>query len=123
MLFNDLSHVVITFNSLDDGKRSGNWAMAKLCFGSDENAISQILYSDKNGSPTPVWTLPFRTRVEGTISKFNIFTGIVGEQILVAVGKAADRLKKAGIVGRFAGRTFRVSKTGVEEVKAEADHA
>jgi hypothetical protein len=116
-LFNRLSHAVVFFNSIAEAKRTGNYAMMKLCFGSDDNAISQILYSTPAGSKTPVWVLPTRFS-EGT--SFPICTGEMAEEILAHVGRAADRIKKANIEGKLAGRAFRVTKDKVEEIKQEA---
>jgi hypothetical protein len=115
-LFNGLSHAVVFFNKLENAKATGIYGMMKICFGSDDNAIAQILYSIPAGGKTPVWTLP--TRHSG-YAAFPIFTGSVGEEILGVVGRTADRLKKANIEGKLAERAFRVTKTTVEEIKQE----
>jgi hypothetical protein len=113
-LFNGLTHAVIFFNTVEGSKTTGVSAMMKLCFGSDEDAIAQVLYRITPGVSTPVWTLP--TRTEGTNS-FPILRGKVGEEILGAAGRCADRLRKApNITGRLAGRSFRVTTKTVEEI-------
>jgi hypothetical protein len=113
-LFNGMTHAVIFFNTVEGSKTTGVSAMIKLCFGSDENAIAQVLYRLIPGSTTPVWTLPVRTEAAIT---FPIFRGVVGEEILAAVGRCADRIRKApNITGRLAGRSFRVTTKTVEEI-------
>lgn len=112
-----ISHAVIFFNTVQGSKTSGISAMMKLCFGSDENAISQIVYSTPKGSSTPVWSLPARNSGDVT---YPIFNGALGEEILGAIGRAADRFKKANVPGVRAGRVFRVTTKGVEEIKKEA---
>lgn len=120
-LLKGLTHAVIFFNTVEGSKSTGVSAMMKLCFGDDHDAIAQVLYSTPAGSKTPVWVLPSRTNRLGTVTteSFPIFTGGVGEEIMAAVGRAADRIKKANIEGKLAGRAFRVTKTTVEEIKPE----
>lgn len=113
-MFNGLTHAVVFFNTIKGAQESGINAMMKLCFGSDDSAIGQILYRTTPKSKTPIWVLPVRT--SGS-SELPVFSGNMGEEILGAVGRAADRFKKANITDK-AGRTFRVTKVGVEEVKA-----
>ena len=122
-LLTGLSHAVIFFNTLDGSKKTGVSAMCKLCFGSDTDALAQILYRIEDGNTTPVWVLPHRGARIGVVTteEFPVLTGKMGEEVLAAVGRAADRLKKAGIVGKLAGRSFRVTKTTVEEIKAETE--
>src|SRR5271156_6124009 len=112
-----VSHAVIFFNSVEGSKRTGIYAMMKICFGSDDDAIGQIMYRNTPGVSTPSWTLP--TRQTDTGISFPIFTGHLGEEILAIVGRTADRLKSSTISGLKAGRAFRVSKTGVEEIAKE----
>jgi len=113
-LFNGLTHAVIFFNTVEGSKTAGVSAMIKLCFGSDENAIAQVLYRTAPGSTAPVWTLP--TRTEGA-STFPIFRGMVGTEILAAVGRCADRVRRSpNVTGRLAGRSFRVTTKTVEEI-------
>lgn len=115
-LFNGLTHAVIFFNTVEGSKATGVSAMMKLCFGSDEDAIAQILYRTVLGSSAPVWALPVRT--EGATA-YPIFRGMVGEQVLAAAGRCADRLRKSPIVtGRLSGRSFRVTTKTVEEITA-----
>ena len=119
-LITGISHAVIYFNTLEGSKQTGISAMMKLCFGSDDDAISQVLYSTQSGSKTPVWVLPTRFTIDGSKIEFPIFTGKVGEEILAAVGRASDRFKKANVAGKLAGRAFRVTTHSVEEIKEEA---
>ena len=120
-LLQGLSHAVLYFNTVEGSKQTGIGAMMKLCFGSDDDAISQILYSSKDGSKTLVWTLPVRISREGivTTTPFPIFTGRVGEELLAAVARTADRFKKANVAGKLAGRAFRITKTSIDEIKDE----
>jgi hypothetical protein len=120
-LFNGMTHAVVFFNTVEGSKTTGVSAMMKLCFGSDEDAIAQILYRITPGSSSPVWALP--TRDSGGTS-FPIFRGMVGEEILGAVGRCADRLRKSPIVtGKLAGRSFRVTIKTVEEIKEDTTPA
>lgn len=118
-MFKGVSHAVVFFNSINGQKESGISAMVKICFGSDDDAIAQVLYCTTPGSKAPAWTLPSRSSIGATVSHFPVFTGKVGEEILGIVGRAADKVKKAGITGILAGRVFRVSSKGVEEVKPQ----
>ena len=117
-LFNGMSHAVIFFNTLAGAEQTGISAMIKLCFGSDTDAIAQVLYCNPVGSKTPVWTLPTRNLGNATVP---IFTGHVGAEILDAVGRAADIFKTHYKVsdGVKAGRAWRITKNGIEEIKEE----
>jgi hypothetical protein len=119
-LITGISHALIYFNTLDGSKQTGISAMMKLCFGSDDDAISQVVYSTKQGAKTPVWVLPTRFTKDGSTIEFPVFTGMVGEEILAAVGRASDRFKQANVLGKLAGRAFRVTTHSVEEIKEEA---
>lgn len=116
-MFKGVSHAVIFFNTVAGAKQSGVNAMMKICFGSDDNALAQVLYCTAPGSKAPAWTLP--TRNSG-VNTFPIFTGNVGQEVLGLVGRAADRFKKNQPAGTLAGRSFRVTVKGVEEIKPEA---
>jgi hypothetical protein len=117
-MFNGVSHAVIFFNTVAGAKQSGVSAMMKVCFGSDDDAIAQVLYSTAPGTKAPAWTLPVRTTGIAPTS-FPVFTGKVGEEVLALVGRAADRFKKNQPTGVLAGRSFRVTVKGVEEIKPE----
>jgi hypothetical protein len=120
-LFNGLTHAVVFFNTVEGSKTTGISAMMKLCFGSDEDAIAQILYRTTPGNTSPVWALP--TRDSGGTS-FPIFRGMVGEEILGAVGRCADRLRKSPVTaGKLSGRSFRVTTKTVEEIKEDTTPA
>ena len=119
-LLSGLTHAVVFFNTVEGAKTSGVSAMMKLCFGGDDDAIAQILYRTAPGFTTPSWGLPVRQANANTT--YPIFTGAMGEEILAAVGRASDRLKKS-VTGKLAGRTFRVTSKGVEEIKTEAPAA
>lgn len=118
-----LSHAIIFFNSVEGAQKTGISAMMKLCFGSDDEAIAQILYCLTPGNKTPVWTLPVRTSPMAT-DTFPVFTGKVGEEVLAAVGRAADRFKAFYTSPEVkAGRAWRITKNGIEEIKQEAKQA
>lgn len=115
-----ISHAVIYFNTVEGNKQTGIGAMMKLCFGNDDDAISQIMYRTEKGNPTPTWVLPTRHTGDTSIPELPIYTGKVGEELLSVIARAADRLKKAGVTGKLAGRSFRVTTKGVEEIKDQA---
>ena len=118
-----MSHVVILFNTVEKLKRTGVAAMASICFGADDCAITQILYRIPKGNSTPRWVLPTRSKVQDgkVIDTYDIFTGKISDELLSLAGRAVERLKQPGAVqGKVAGRTFRVTKVGVEEVVPEA---
>lgn len=116
-MFKGVTHAIIFFNSVAGSKESKISAMMKICFGSDDNALAQVLYCTTPGNKAPAWTLP--TRNSG-VNTFPVFTGNVGQEVLGLVGRAADRFKKNQPAGILAGRSFRVTAKGVEEIKPEA---
>lgn len=125
MILKEMSHALVFFNSVEGVKQSGIIAIVKLCFGSDDDAVGQIMLQLTPGIATPVWQLPTRQRANGDMEHkgFPIFQGQVGKQILDAAAKAAERVKKdmaAGkIEGKYEKRMFRVTKTTVEEIFRE----
>lgn len=119
-MLSGLTHAVVFFNTVEGAKSSGVSAMMKLCFGGDDHAIAQVLYSTAPGAKTPSWALPVRQA--NATTTYPVFTGAVGEEILAAVGRASDRLKKS-VTGKLAGRSFRVSSVGVKEIKPETPAA
>lgn len=117
--FNKLSHAIIYFRKIEETRKDRVYGMMKLCFGSDEDAISQIMYCCPNGSKIPVWTLPSRDNVSG---QYGILTGALGKEILDLVGKAAATFKVhlKPEDGKKEGRTWRITKNGIEEIKDQA---
>lgn len=117
-LFNGMTHTVLFFNTLAGVEETGINAMMKLCFGSDDNAIAQILYRTPAGGKTPVWTLPTRRFDTQTKDGYPIFSGKVGEELLALVGRAADIFKAYYKItdGIKAGRAWRITKNGIEEI-------
>lgn len=111
------THAIIFFNSTKGLKETGIGAMMKICFGSDDDALAQILYRTTPGSKTPVWTLPVRP-APGDIA-YPIFQGKLGEEIMAVVGRTADRFKKGNMVTPYAGNTYRITAKGVEKITAE----
>lgn len=111
-----ISHAIIQFNTVAGAKGSGIHAAMKLCFGSDDNSISQIVYLITQGNSSPSWSLP--TRQGNTpADQYPIFNGVVGEEILAAVARASERFKAAGKVNK-AGKSFRIYANGkVEEIE------
>lgn len=120
-LFNGLTHAIIKFNTIAGEAQSGIGAMMKLCFGSDENSISQIYYK-KVGPSTYAWTLPERSTVE---ADYAIFLGSMAEEITLAAGRTAERFKNfyKTEMGLKAGRSWRVTTKGIEEITTEATPA
>lgn len=118
-ILNGLTHAIIFFNSVSGASQTGVSAMVKLCFGSDDDAISQVLYRAEGKTPL-AWRLPVRNGPEASSPGFDIFTGKMGEEILAAVGRTAARIKTSGVVGKLAGRAFRVTKVSIEEIQPEA---
>lgn len=116
-IINSLTHAIIYFNTKEGSIKSGIHAMMKLCFGSDKDVLGQVLYRTQDGHQAPIWTLP-TSGDGGSGITYPIFVGKLAEEILVAVGRAADRFKKAPIEGSYYGRSFRVSQAGAEEIKA-----
>jgi len=118
-----MSHVIIQFNTVEKLKNTGVAAMASICFGADDCAITQILYRIPDEEKTPRWMLPLRSKKHGDviIDEYDIFTGKIKDELLALAGRAVERLKEPGVIqGKVSGRTFRVTKAGVEEVKPEA---
>lgn len=113
-ILNGVTHAIIQFNSKIGYSNTNIQAMMKLCFGSDDDALSQVLYMCTGGSKTPVWTLP--TRVSNDMA-FPIFSGILREEIMGLVGIYSERFRKTvEIVGPKYGRVWRVTKTTAEEI-------
>ena len=118
-----MSHVIIQFNTVEKLKRTGVAAMASICFGADECAITQILYKIPDGEKIPRWVLPLRSKKHGdvVVDDYDVFIGKVSDELLALAGRAIEKLKEPGAVqGKVSGRSFRVTKAGVEEIKSEA---
>ena len=115
-----LSHAVIFFNTKEGAQKTGVNAIMKLCFGKDEDAISQIVYCTSLGSKTPVWALPTMQSNKPDIIR-PVFTGAVGEEILDAVGTYAGYFKQyyKAADGAKVGRAWRISKNGIQEITQE----
>lgn len=107
-----LTHAIIYFNTVDGAKESGTSAVVKLCFGSDEDAVSQIAFNSKDAG----WKLPTINR-KGI--DYDIFFGKTANELLLAAGRASDRVRAAKL-GKLADRKFRVTKTTIEEIKDQA---
>jgi hypothetical protein len=117
-IFSGLTHAIIHFSGMGIAEKTGIYGMMELCFGSDDDVVAQIMYQSPAGSKTPVWTLPQRTTVSGTTT-YPIFRGAIAKELLAFAGRTADRFK-AGLSKdtKRAGKEFRVTSKGVEEIVA-----
>jgi hypothetical protein len=123
-ILNGLSHGIIFFNTHDREKKTGIAAMIKLCFGSDDDCISQVFYYKPKGKNLYEWVLPSRISEESSLIH-PIFTGQVEREVLQATGIVADRFKafyKDTDTSKY-GRKWRVTKVGIEEIITEVKAA
>jgi hypothetical protein len=117
--FTGFTHAIIHFAPMNVAEKTGIYGMMELCFGSDTDVIAQIMYQTTAGSKTPVWTLPERTMVGGTTT-YPIFRGAIAKELLASAGRAADKLKAGLPTGtKKAGKDFRVTSKGYEEIIPE----
>lgn len=119
-IFNGLSHAIITFNTVEDTRVTGIGAKMKLCFGSDDDTLAQVLYCRPPGKKGLEWVLPSRV-IATSVLPYPIFTGVVALEILHLIGVAANRFKvfyKSTQTSKE-GRTWRITKNGIEEIVQE----
>lgn len=101
-VFKEATHINIKFLSVKELEASGKAALASLHFGSDEDGISDFIYMTLDKKMDKLtWYFPMVT------------SGKVGNELVFMLGKTLDYIKTSQYKRPYAGRSFRVSTSGV----------